>query len=72
MEIIYANKIPKYKKKAREGEGKKFSALSESKNMYNIVLVVVRHGSLWTTLCVCVCVCVCACVQEIKGGGRAK
>ena len=62
MEIIYANKIPKYKKKAREGEGKKFSALSESKNMYNIVLVVVRHGVYglhYAFACVCVCVLVC-------------
>ena len=48
------------KKKAREGEGKKFSALSESKNMYNIVLVVVRHGVYglhYAFACVCVYLC---------------
>ena len=60
-------------RRRREGEGKKFSALSESKNMYNIVLVVVRHGVYGLHYAFAfACVCVCTCVQEIKGGGRAK
>ena len=39
--------------------------------MYNIVLVVVRHG-VYGLHYAFACVCVCTCVQEIKGGGRAK
>lgn len=35
--------------------------------MYNIVLVVVRHG-VYGLHYAFACVCVCTCVQEIKGG----